>query len=194
MSTSHSLQNQSSLTTFSFLTVIFNWVNIASTWSWTYWLVFHIYILDCHHNCLLGTLCCYTFRFSSSLRIFSVSKLFGSPFLQRHAPVELSLTQATLSLNQLHVWDPLTLFKPMNQRVFFRFLIKFLTKCHSCSVSIEISEPFTSLLHFSLAVLQSIISLWKEYFEQTVTNIYGRRPTEKGEKDKQGTIVHLLIF
>ena len=53
-----------------FLTVIFNWVNIASAWSWTYWLAFHIYILDHPHSMFLGTLCWHTFRFSTSLRIF----------------------------------------------------------------------------------------------------------------------------
>ena len=53
-----------------FLTVIFNWLNIASAWSWTYWLAFHIYILDHHNSFLLGMLCCYTFRFATSLRIF----------------------------------------------------------------------------------------------------------------------------
>ena len=55
---------------FLLLTETFNWVNIASAWSWTYWLAFHIYILDYHHTCLLGTLCCYTFRFATSLRNF----------------------------------------------------------------------------------------------------------------------------
>ena len=53
-----------------FLTVIFNWVNIASAWSWTYWLAFHIYILDLHDTFFLGTECCDTFRFAASLRIF----------------------------------------------------------------------------------------------------------------------------
>ena len=53
-----------------FLTVIFNWLNIASAWSWTYWLAFHIYILDHHYSVFLGTLCWHTFRFSTSLRIF----------------------------------------------------------------------------------------------------------------------------
>ena len=123
-----------------FLIVIFNWVNIASAWSWTYWLAFHIYILDSHHTCLLGTLCCYTFRFSSSLHIF-VLKLFGSP----PTPTPCSswrLVDADVAFNQLKEWDLLTLYKPMNQRTFLRFLIKFLTKCHSDSVSIETSEPF----------------------------------------------------
>ena len=53
-----------------FLTVIFNWVNIASAWSWTYWLAFHIYILDLHDTFFLGRECCDTFRFAASLRIF----------------------------------------------------------------------------------------------------------------------------
>ena len=53
-----------------FLTVIFNWLNIASAWSWTYWLAFHIYILDHHYSMFLGILCWHTFRFSTSLRIF----------------------------------------------------------------------------------------------------------------------------
>ena len=53
-----------------FLTVIFNWVNIASAWSWTYWLAFHIYILDLHDTFFFGTECCDTFRFAASLRIF----------------------------------------------------------------------------------------------------------------------------
>ena len=124
---------------------------------------------------------------------FSFSKLFGSPTLQRHVPVELSLSQATLSLNQLHVWDPQTLFKPMNQRP-WRFLVKFLTKCHSFSVSIETSELFSWRLHLSLALFQSVISLWKEYLEQTVTNVYGK-PTDKREKRqtrKNDLFTHLL--
>ena len=166
---------------FFFLTEIFNWVNIASAWSWTYWLAFHIYILDSHHTCLLGTLCCYTFRFSSSLHIFSVLKLFGSPLLQHHVPADVSLTQALLSLNQLNEWDLLTLSKPMNRRTFLRFLIKFLTKCHSDWVSIETSEPFPWRLYLSLAVLQSMFSSWKEYLEQTVTGFYGK-PIDKREE------------
>ena len=56
-----------------FLTVIFNWVNIASAWSWTYWLAFHIYILDLQNNFLPGTECFDTFRFATSLRIFLFS-------------------------------------------------------------------------------------------------------------------------
>ena len=124
---------------------------------------------------------CYTFRFSSSLHIFSVLKLFGSPLLQRHVPADVSLTQALLSLNQLNEWDLLTLSKPMNQRTFLRFLIKFLTKCHSDSVSIETSEPFPWRLYLSLAVLQSMFSSWKEYLEQTVTGFYGK-PIDKREE------------
>ena len=95
---------------------------------------------------------------------FSVLKLFGSPVFQRHVPVDVSLTRAMLSLNHLHEWDPLTLSKPMNQRIFVRslFLVKLWTKCHSDSVSIETSELFSSLLHFSLALLQSNVSSWKE--------------------------------
>ena len=112
---------------------------------------------------------------------FSVLKLFGSPLLQRHVPVDVSLTQALLSLNQLHEWDLLTLSKPMNQRTFIRFLIKLLTKCHSDSVSIETSEPFPWRLHLSLAVLQSTFSSWKEYLEQTVTDFYGK-PIDKREE------------
>ena len=69
----------------------------------------------------------------------------------------------------------------MNQRVFVSFLVKFLTKCHSFSVSIETSEPFFCLQNFSLSALQSIFSSWKEYLEQTVTNVYGK-PTDKREK------------
>ena len=115
---------------------------------------------------------------------FSVLKLFGSPVLQRHVPVDVSLTQAMLSLNHLHDWDPLTLSKPMNQRIFVcsLFLVKLWTKCHSDSVSIETSELFSSSLHFSLAVLQSNVSSWKEYLEQTVTDV------EKGDKQEKLSI------
>ena len=81
---------------------------------------------------------------------FSVSKLFGSPLFQRHFPDDVTLTQAMLSLNQHHVWDPSTLFKPMNQCQFFRlcFKVKFLTKSHSFSVSLETSEIFSWSQHF----------------------------------------------
>ena len=112
---------------------------------------------------------------------FSVSKLFGSPISQCHVLADVPLTQAMLPLTQYHVWDLLTLSKPMSQRVFVRFLVKFLTKCHSFSVSIETSEPFSCLRHFSLAALQLIFSSWKVYLEQTVTNVYGK-PTDKREK------------
>ena len=81
----------------------------------------------------------------------------------------------------------------MNQRVFVSFLVKFLTKCHSFSVSIETSEPFFCLQNFSLSALQSIFSSWKEYLEQTVTNVYGK-PTDKREKKKQGKMIYLLTF
>ena len=56
--------------TFFFLSVILDWANIDSAWSWTYWLASHRCILDCHHNVLLRTQCCYTLRFSTSQRIF----------------------------------------------------------------------------------------------------------------------------
>ena len=69
----------------------------------------------------------------------------------------------------------------MNQRVFVLFLVKFLTKCHSFSVSIETSEPFSCFWHSSWAVLQLIVWWWKVYLEQTVTNVYGE-PTDKREK------------
>ena len=69
----------------------------------------------------------------------------------------------------------------MNQRVFVFFLVKFLTKCHSFSVSIETSEPFRCSRHFSSAALQLIFSSWKVYLEQTVTNVYGKS-TDKREK------------
>ena len=69
----------------------------------------------------------------------------------------------------------------MSQRVFVCFLVKFLTKCHSFSVSIETSEPFSCLRHSSWAALQLIVSSWKVYLEQTVTNVYGE-PTDKREK------------
>ena len=71
--------------------------------------------------------------------------------------------------------------KPMNQRVFVRFLVKFLTKCHSSSVSIETSEPFSCLRHFSSAALHLIVFSSRVYLEQTVTNVYGK-PTDKREK------------
>ena len=127
---------------------------------------------------------------------FSVSILFGSPLFQRHVPADVPLTQAMLSFNQLHVWDPLTVFKPINQRAFFRrFMVKFLTKCHSFSVSIETSEPFSRWLHLSLAVLQSIVSSSKEYLEQTITKVYGE-PTNKREKRQtrnNDQFIYLLI-
>ena len=116
---------------------------------------------------------------------FSVPKLFGSPSSQRHVPTDVSLTQAVLSLNQHHVWDPLAISKPMNQRFFVPlfFSVKFLTKCHSFSVSIETSKPFFLLLHSFSAFLQLKLSLWKVYSEQTVTNVYGK-PNDKREKRK----------
>ena len=126
---------------------------------------------------------------------FSVSKLFGSPLFQRHVPADVPLTQAMLSFNQLHVRDPLTVFKPINQRPFLRFLVKFLTKCHSFSVSIETSELFSWWLHLSLAVLQSIVSSSKEYLEQTITKVYGE-PTDKREKRQtrnNDQFIYLLI-
>ena len=124
---------------------------------------------------------------------FSFPKLFGSPLFQRHVPADVPLTQAMLPLNQAHVWDPSTLSKPMNQRVFVRFLVKFLTKYHFDSVSIETSEPFSWSQHFSLAALQLIFSSWKVYLEQTVTNVYGSRPI-KEKKDKQGKLSIYLSF
>ena len=69
----------------------------------------------------------------------------------------------------------------MNQRVFVRSSVKFLTKCHSFSVSIETSEPFRCSRHFSSAALQLIFSSWKVYLEQTVSNVYGKS-TDKREK------------
>ena len=69
----------------------------------------------------------------------------------------------------------------MNQSSFVRFLIKFSTKCHSSSVSIETSEPFSGSRHFSLAALQLIFLSWKVYLEQNATNVYGK-PTDKREK------------
>ena len=121
------------------------------------------------------------FPFCSISPHFSFPKLFGSPVFQRHVSADVPLTQAMLPLNQHHVGDPSTFSKPMNQRVFVCFSVKFLTKCHSFSVSIETSEPFAFLRHFSLAAPQSIFFLWKEYLEQTVTNVYGK-PTDKREK------------
>ena len=121
----------------------------------------------------------------------SVLKLFGSPLFQRHVPADVPLTQAILSFNQLHVWDPSNVFKPMNQRGFVWFLVKLWTKCHSFSVSIETSKPFPWSLHFLLAILQSFISWWKVYLEQTVT--MGGRPI-KEKKDKQGKRSIYLSF
>ena len=134
------------------------------------------------------------FPFPSISPQCSTPKLFGSCVFQRHVPVDVQLTQALLSLTQHHVRDPLALFKPMNQRVFpSMFFVKFLTKCHSFSVSIETSEPFFWSLHFFLAALQFILSSWKVYLEQTVTNVYGK-PTNKREKQKQGKMIYLLIL
>ena len=127
----------------------------------------------------LGTLCWHTFRFSTSLRIFLFQNCLV--LLYSNAMFQLPLTQAMLPLNQYHVWDPSNLSKPMNQRVFLRFLVNFLKKCHSNSVSIETSEPFPWRLHLSLAVLQSTFSSWKEYLEQTVTDFYGK-PIDKREE------------
>ena len=114
---------------------------------------------------------------------FSVLKLFGSPSFQRHVTDDVSLTQAMFPLNQHHVWDLLTLFKPMNQRIFFClcFMVNLLIKCHSSSVSIETSKLFSGLIHFSLAVSQSFISSWKEYLEQTIPNVYGK-PNDKWKR------------
>ena len=116
---------------------------------------------------------------------FSVLKLFGSPLFQRHVPFDVPLTQAMPLLNQHHVWDLSTISKPMNQRFFFPlfFSVKFLTKCHSFSVSIETSKPFSWSLHSFSAFLQSILWSWKVYVEQTVTNVYGK-PNDKREKRK----------
>ena len=117
---------------------------------------------------------------------FSFPKLFGSLLIQRHVPADVPLTMlAMLPLTQYHLWDPSTLFKPMNQRLFLRFLVKFLTKCHSFSVSIETSEPFRCSRHFSSAALQLIFSSWKVYLEQTVINVYGKS-TDKREKRQSG--------
>ena len=69
----------------------------------------------------------------------------------------------------------------MNQRFFVRFSVKFLTKCHSFSVSIETSEPFSFSRHCLLATLQLSFLLWIVYLVQTVTNVYGK-PTDKREK------------
>ena len=133
------------------------------------------------------------FPFCSISPHFSILKLFGSLSFQRHVPADVPLTQAILPLNQFHVWDPSTLSKPMNQRVFVRFLVKFLTKCHSSSVSIETSEPFSCLRHFSLAALHLIVFSSRVYLEQTVTNVYGK-PTDKREKRQTRQNDHLLTF
>ena len=69
----------------------------------------------------------------------------------------------------------------MNQRFFVRFSVKFLTKCHSFSVSIETSEPFPFSRHCLLATLQLSVLSWIVYLVQTVTNVYGK-PTDKREK------------
>ena len=116
---------------------------------------------------------------------FSLSKLFGSPLFQRHGPGDVPLTQAILSFNQLQVWDPSTVFRPINQRPLFGSLVKFMTKCHSFSVSIETSELFSWWPHLSLAVLQSVFSPWKEYLEQTET-MRGRPIKEKKYKQENG--------
>ena len=117
---------------------------------------------------------------------FSVLKLFGSPSFQRHVPADVPLTMpAMLPLTQYHLWDPSTLFKPMNQRVFVRFLVKFLTKCHSSAVSIETSEPFTFSRHFSSAALQLIFLSWKVYLEQTVTYVYGKSTDKRGKRQSR---------
>ena len=89
------------------------------------------------------------FPFFSISPQFSFPKLFGSCVFQRHVPDDVTLTQVMLSLNQHHVWDPSTLFKPINQRVSLCFLANLCTKCHSDSVSIETSELFSWSLHSS---------------------------------------------
>ena len=132
------------------------------------------------------------FPFRSISPHFSFSNWFGSFLSQRHVPVEPSLTYAFLLLNQNHELFPATVSKPMNQRLFVRFLVKFMTKCHSFSVSIETSEPFSWSRHFSLASLQLILSSWKLYLEQTVTNVYGK-PTEKRKTMKNDQFTYLLI-
>ena len=131
------------------------------------------------------------FPFSHISTQCSVLKLFGSPLFQRHVPADVPLTQAMLSFNQLHVWDPSNVFKPMNQRGFVWFLVKLWTKCHSFSVSIETSKPFPCSLHFLLAVLQSVFSRWKEYLEQIVT--MRGRPIKEKKKQTRKT-VYLLFF
>ena len=177
-----------------FLTVIFNWVNIASAWSWTYWLAFHIYILDLHHTRLLGTECCDTFRLATSLRIFLFQNclvlLYSNAMFQLMSRWPRRCFHSTSPTYEIHQLFP---SQWTNERVFVPFLVKFLTKYHSDSVSIETSEPFSWSQHFSLAALQLIFSSWKVYFEQTVTNVYGSRPI-KEKKDKQGKIIYLLIF
>ena len=136
------------------------------------------------------------FPFGSISPQFSFPKLFGSCLFQRHVPGDVSLTQAVFPLNQHHVWEPSTLFKPMNQRVFFRlcFMVKFLTKCHSFSVSIETSKPFSGSLHFSPAVFQSFISPWKEYLEQTIPDVHGK-PNDKWKRQlkKNNRFTYLLL-
>ena len=132
-----------------FLTVIFNWVNIASAWSWTYWLAFHIYILDLHHSLFLGTLCCHTFRFAASLRIFLFQNclvlLYSNAMFQLMSRWPWRCFHSTSTTSSR---DPSTLSKAMNQSSSVHFLIKFLTKCHYSSVSIETSEPFSCSQHF----------------------------------------------
>ena len=83
----------------------------------------------------------------------------------------------------------------MNQRIFVHFLVQFLTKCHYFSVSIETSYLFSWWLHLSLALFESVISSWKEYLEQNVTNVYGK-PTDKREKIQRrinDPLTYLLI-
>ena len=102
-----------------FLTVIFNWLNIASAWWWTYWLAFHIYILDHHNILLLGTECCYTFRLAASLHIF----LFQNWLVLLHSNVMFQLmfrwprrcfhsTSTTYKIHQLFPsqWTNVSLF------------------------------------------------------------------------------------
>ena len=64
-------------------------------------------------------------------------------------------------------------------------------QCHSFSVSIETSELFSWLPHFSLALFQSIISSWKEYLEQLVTNW---EPRKKRKKENYRFTYLLVVY
>ena len=129
------------------------------------------------------------------LSAFFFSKFFWFSFIPTPCSSWCPVDPGDVPLNQYQIWDPSTLSKPMNQTFLVRFLIKFLTNCHSFSVSIETSELFSWWLHLSLALFQSVIFSWKEYLEQNVTNGY-RKPTDKREKRqrrKNDPFTYLLI-